>query len=199
MALDSISYLRPIASAALFFLSVGCTSVVRSDNLEGLHIGSPLRKLNPKTFTFRQFKDIRTDDPFYVGDYGRGYLKIDQPAANVVALAIRRELERNGHQTVTDPSASNPDYIVDGTVYKFGLSKITGWKHELTSTVAVKISIIAASDPGVVFDKKYEGTYAVNVGIPPLAGGGTEIFNQGLLGMLKELSADEELLSFLEK
>jgi hypothetical protein len=100
-------------------LSIGCTYTLKSDEIPTLQTGSPLRGIVPKTFAFRKFKDARLiNDPFLVGvEYNRGKMKLDQPVATVVATAVRKELERNGHTCVVDSPQLKSDFVIEGTVY----------------------------------------------------------------------------------
>jgi hypothetical protein len=106
-----------------FFLVTGCTYVLKVNDIPTLQAGSPLRSVGPKTFAFKEFKDIRNvNDPLLIRDAGvfKGthIYVFEQPPAVLVAMWIKKELERNGHKCVTFSSDVKADFIVEGSIYK---------------------------------------------------------------------------------
>lgn len=191
--------LRLLSVMTLLLLSVGCSSVVKSDNLGELQIGSPLRSITSKTFAFKEFSDIRGGSQSVVGDCGIVSITLDQPAAKVVESAIRKELERNGHKSVMVSSNAKPDFIVEGTVYKFAFTLIKSGALRFNSKVAVKLTFTSALDDKKALQRKYEGEYQISRTFVAPADTCLEIYSQALSGMLKDMSTDEELIAFLGK
>jgi hypothetical protein len=113
---------RFLAVLALLNALLGCslTHTLKSADIPQLQVGSPLKSVPPLTFAFKEFKGGGNKDDL-IGDFGIHKYKLDQPVATVVAKAIRKELERNGHTCIAE-STSKADFVVDGTVYKYFLS-----------------------------------------------------------------------------
>jgi hypothetical protein len=132
-------------------------------------------------------------------------IRLDQPAAAVVAMTIRRELERNGHKCIQNSINTTADFTIEGTVYKFWLMRDrSSFTQELTGNVSVKLTISSVSDDKRVLIKKYEGVYNLSGWVrsdeeTEPAKEYEKIFIQAILGMLKELSNDSELIDFIEK
>jgi len=171
-----------ILAAAVVVIAVlaGCFNMKASE-ISTLKTGSPLKGLPLKTFAFKEFKDARRTDPYQV--WG-GYGKLDQPAAYVVAMVIRKELERNGHRCIAYSGQSSPDFIIEGSVSTYSVL-----------VVGVKMTVSSVSPEKGMITKTYEGEvrgsyngYTWNTK-----------FNHALLAMAKEMSTDLDLIAFLEK
>jgi hypothetical protein len=181
----------------------GCTihkTIKSTDIIPQLQTGSPLKSISPKVFLFKEFKDIRGNDPFFVMKIDFNETKLDQTASSVIIRAIAGEFERNGHKCIMGKQPSKSDFIIEGTVYKFGLligSGVSGVK--MTGNVALKLTISSASGEVRVLTKNYEGEYYFSsaMGVPYWKW--KDILKQATHDMIKEISTDSELLEFLEK
>jgi len=194
-----VSLFRFIAVTAIVIMFAGCTHTIKSSEIPLLQTGSPLKGIKPKTFAFKEFRDARGTDASLVGQVEASKLRLDQPAATVVATAIKKELERSGHTCLVDSPEVKANFVIEGVVFKYWFalnSKVFSVKG--TGNVAVKLTISAISDDKKVLTKSYEGEYQ-------LSRGGLskylweEILNQALLTMIKEISTDPELIAFLGK
>ena len=190
---------RFAAVMAIPIMLAGCTQTIRSAAIPLLQTGSPLKGIKPKTFAFKEFKDIRGTEPSLVSRDGGFDIILDMPAVTVVATAIKRELERNGHTCVMDTPESKANFVIEGAVYKYWFT----FNHSVfsvkgTGNVAVKLTISAVSPNRGVLAKNYEGEYNLTSGRPPKYIC-EEILNQALLAMIKEISTDPELIAFIEK
>jgi hypothetical protein len=115
---------------------------------------------------------------------------LDEPPASLVAMVIRKELERNGHKCIVYSAQSNPDFIIEGSVYRFQIEM----GRPSVTVVAVKLTVSPVSPGKEVLIKTSEGkaryssyyTYKTSV-------------NLALLAMVKEFSTDPDLIAFLEK
>jgi len=173
-------YLFTLAAAvAVTAALAGCFNMKASE-ISTLKTGSPLKGVRPKTFAFKEFKDTRGIDPYHVW----GGYKLDQPAASVVAMVIRKELERNGHRCVAYSAQANRDFIIEGSVSAYSVL-----------VVGVKMTVNSVSPEKGMITKTYEGEvrgsyngYTWNTK-----------FNHALLAMVKEMSTDPDLIAFLEK
>jgi hypothetical protein len=180
---NSIYLFRIAAVVAVTVMLTGCTHTVKS-KISILQTGSPLKGLPSKTFAFKEFKDVRGTDPYLLSGSGVHKYKLDQPVATAVAMAIRKELERNGHKCITYSTQSTPDFIIEGSVYMFS------WIN-----VGVKLTLNPVSPGKAVLVKSYQGECVTgecrndaDVGV-----------DRALLAMVKEMSTDPELIAFLEK
>ena len=89
-----------ISIIALIYLS-GCTYVLNITETPALQMGSPLRSVEPKTFAFKDFQDIRgVEDPSLMIKIGFSTHSLDQPPEIFIADRIKKEFERNGHKCV---------------------------------------------------------------------------------------------------
>jgi hypothetical protein len=189
-----------ITIIAISFILVGCTYTVKSvDLLPQMQAGSPLKSLSPRTFAFKEFRDTRgVTDPLLLLKAG-AELKLDQPPAIIVATAIKRELERNGHRCIDYSPQSKADFIVEGTVYKYWYGFYTGFfTNTHTVNAGVKLTVGPVSDDKRVLTKNYEGEYVLSDGRHPRVVG-KDALSQALLAMIKEISTDSELIEFIEK
>jgi hypothetical protein len=200
---DRIHLVRLIAVVVISLMFVGCTFTLRSKDLSTLETGSPLKSIPSKTFAFKEFRDARgtvtgalgnvldvKKDPYLFDKQGAVKSKLDKPPASLVAMVIRKELERNGHKCIGYSAQSNPDFIIEGSVYKFEIRR----SQTLNTEVAVKLTVNYVSPREGVLIKAYEGiaryyTYYVYK---------TSV-NLALLAMVKEFSTDPDLIAFLEK
>jgi hypothetical protein len=204
MKLERIYLIRLIAVVAVLLMFVGCTFTLKSNDVSTLETGSPLRGIPPKTFAFKEFRDARgvvrgnlgnvldvKKDPYLFDDGGPTQkYKLDQPPTSLVAVVIRKELERNGHRCIGHSAQSNPDFIIEGSVYAFQIRMSRTFDTE----VAVKLTVTPVSPGKEVLIKAYEGK-------APWKGGfwfKTSV-NLALLAMVKEMSTDPDLIAFLEK
>lgn len=171
------------AAVTVSVMFVGCTHIIlKSSEIPILQTGSPLRGVSPKIFAFKDFRDVRGRDPYFMHP---GH-KLEQPAATVVAIAIRKELERNGHTCIVYSAQSKSDFIIEGSVYKFGV-----WEG---ATVAVKLTVTPVPPKEGFLTNTYEGGAPWRIGVSE-----TKHLKQALLAMVKEMSTDPELIAFLEK
>ena len=206
----NVYLLRLAAAVTVSFLFVGCTHTLKSKELSTLETGSPLKGIPPKTFAFKEFRDARgvvigrlgkvldvKKDPYLFDDGGPMRKdKLEQPPASLVAMVIRKELERNGHKCITYSAQSNPDFIIEGSVYKFDIRRTqpAEWSvfdRPFNTEVAVKLTVSPASPEKEMLTKSYEGKAR-------LLRFKTSI-NLALLAMVKEISTDPDLIAFLEK
>lgn len=216
MKFNRISLLRFIGIMVLFFVSAGCATnyTIKGLDIPQMQTGSLLKGVSPKIFAFKGFKDVRWGDSYLVFkkiDYSFfsglivSTMALDQPAAAIISMAIKRELERNGHKCIRNSDETKSDFIIEGTVYKFGLIRDNSFLIEkVTGNVAVKLTIVNFSDDKRVLTKNYEGEYHLSGG--RIGNEGTEpwqeyekILHQSLWNMLKELSNDPELIDFIGK
>jgi len=199
MKLVHIYLFRLVAGITLFLMFVGCTHTIKSADISTLQTGSPLKGVGSKTFSFKDFKDIRGTDAFLITAIGSHKYTLDQPVATVVAMSIRKELERNGHKYIAYSTQSNPDFIIEGTVYKYSLTMQSGLvSNTIIGNAAVKLTISRASADREVLAKSYQGEYRKDTFGGP-HGVLKAVSNQALLEMVKEMSTDPELIAFLEK
>ncbi len=190
---------RVIAVMVLTVIIAGCTITINTKNIQQLQTGSPLKSINAKIFAFKEFKDIRMKEPLLVGEKKHREINLDMPAATVVATAIKRELERNGHICVIDKPESKANFVVEGAVYKYWVrGESSFFTAKVIGNVAVKLTVSALSDAKKVLTKNYEGEYYLSSGFAISWDSMIAISNQALLGMVKEISTDSELISFLE-
>jgi hypothetical protein len=167
------------AVAAVCVMFVGCTYTLKSNDISILQTGSSLKSVRPKTFAFKEFKAVRRN-PYEVS----GVYKVDQPAAAVCAMVIRKELERNGHRCIAYSAQSNPDFIIEGSVSTYSVL-----------VVGVKMTVTPVSPEKGMITKTYEGEVRGFYN----AYTWKKKFNQSLLAMVKEMSTDPDLIAFLEK
>jgi len=204
-------YLFRVAAVIVIpLIFLGCAhGVLNSAYLLPEPTGSPLKNISPKTFAFKEFSDAREDaDPLFVfGDNKpRNDVKwkmgpLEQPPATIVATAIKREFEMNGHTCVADTPSS--DFIIEGSLQKY---KVVGtgssyFQQKFRTEVAVKLTVTSVSDTKRVFTKNYEGEYAGVIGAVGSGGLGNLIplLKAALFEMVKEISTDPELIAFIEK
>lgn len=187
-----------IALITTVLLFTGCapqlTHILNTSEIPMLQTGSPLMGLESKTFAFNAFKDIRNVS--FVKQIRNHTFVLDQPPANIVAMWIKKELERSGHICITNAPHVKADFVVDGAIFKY--SSIGAGSAMITSTsnigVILKISHIPSSLG--IFEKSYEGVHRVT-GV-----GGDEwkiSLQQTLPALLKEISTDDELIEFIRK
>jgi len=191
-----------IVVMGVFFSFMGCTHNIRSSDIPALQTGSPLKGIKPMTFAFKEFSDIRGTDPFWVGKLAAHEHKMDQPVARVVAMAIKKELERNGHICINYSMQAKADFNIEGTVFKYGISmrRVGGFHNELAGNVAVKLTIINTSTEKSVFIKNYSGDSLIEAGGFTAVGEAPLVtLSQAQSAMVKKISIDTELIAFLEK
>jgi uncharacterized lipoprotein YajG len=192
--------MRSILLMAVLFMFGGCTKIVKSGDMDNLKTGSPLKSVGQKVFSLRTFKDVRSvSDSSLLGNAGANYA-MDQPVAIVAEAAVKKEFERNGHYFVTDLNQKRPDFFIDGSVYKFGIyMSRTPFTTTVTGNVAVKLTIESSSPDKRILIKTYEGKYEESRSFGFYTGTITDIINQALLGVVKDMSTDQGLIVFLEK
>jgi hypothetical protein len=112
----------------MFFAFAGCSvnHTIKSSDIPPLQTGSPLKSVSPRIFAFKGFKDVRSGDSYVVlntrdGDIAT-MIRLDQPAAAVVAMTIRRNLKK-GHKCIRNSKEAAADFTIEGTVYKFWLMR----------------------------------------------------------------------------
>ena len=162
---------------------------MKSSEISVLHSGSPLKGLSPKIFAFKDFRDDRGKDadPYLVAVNGIHKYRLGEPKTTFAVAAIRKELERNGHTCIMYSPQSKSDFIIEGSLYKFGV--YSDPRYPLT--VAVKLTVIPAPPKEELLTKTYEGESDAPIF--------KECLNQALLAMVKEMSTDTDLIAFLEK
>jgi uncharacterized lipoprotein YajG len=186
---------------ALSLLLGGCSRNIKSDAFHQLQVGSPLSELKKKDFAIKEFVDVRGMPPQRVGRGQGGFneMTIDQPVATVITSAIKKEFERNGHNTLLYSPESKSDFIIEGTVYRFLLINKFGvfGPVEYVCNVAVKFTVIPTFDANKMFVRKYEGEYSLFSSWVVSNATFTEMFDQALLAMIKNMSTDQELFNYL--
>lgn len=199
-----------LASAALMMLGLvpgGCTvnifetsHTLKTSEMSPALFPSPLRDLAPKTFAFKEFKDIRaTDDPTRMLKVGVHSFDLEDPPAMLVAQWIQNELERNGHRCLPDSPTVKADFLVEGTVFKFWVRQHAGWvRLAEMAEVATKLTISRVPADAGSLTKSYQGQHVLT------GGAFTTTFdlwkpaiNQALMAMVREMSTDPELRAFL--
>ena len=194
---------RLAAVVAALVMLIGCTPIMKTDKIPTLQTGSPLKGIAPKTFAFKEFKDQRpTKDPFLVeGESHSGQWKLDQTATTVVATAVRKELERNGHTCVVDSSQSKADFVIEGALYRYSYIRVQSLvKTKVTAYLKMELTVRRVSPREGALTKSYQGEYGLSD-----AGGGIsrgtmeDILNQAILETVKQISTDPELISFLKE
>jgi hypothetical protein len=172
---------------------------MKSSEISILQTGSPLKGLSPKIFAFKDFRDDRgiNPDPYLMAVRGIQKYKLDQPKTTFVVVAIRKELERNGHTCIMQSVQSKSDFIIVGSVYKFGVV-YQHWRGEV-ATVAVKLTVTPVPPKEELLTKTYEGEGIARIRSAFASRYMKESLNQALLAMVKEISTDPELIAFLEK
>jgi hypothetical protein len=191
---------KPAAVMVILFILVGCTHIIKSTDLLPEPTGSPLKSVSPKTFVFKEFRDVRgVADPLFFFKAPGNEWRLEQPPATLIATTIKKEFEINGHTCVGDMQQSKSDYIVEGSVYKYGVMDYgpLRLKTIVIATVAVKLTVSSVSGVKRVFTKNYEGKYSLSSawGVKRIY----ELLKPALLAMVKEISTDPELIAFIEK
>jgi len=204
MKLCTIHLFGLLTLIAISLILQGCMmmshTIASADLLPQVQAGSPLKSVSPKTFAFKEFGDTRNiSDPLLLMEAPFHKYKLDQPPAILVAEAIKKELERNGHICIDYSPQSKADFIIEGTVYKYwSFYTSIAWTYNSTANVAVKLTVSPFSGDKRVFIKNYEGEYVLNKATysPKEV---KEVLSQALMEMLKEISTDSELIEFIEK
>lgn len=177
----------------------GCSYTMKTNDIPQLQTGSPLKSLDPKIFAFKKFETIGIDDSLVMLKKGAHKLTLEEPPAIMVATAIKKELERNGHTCIEYSPQLKADFIVEGTVYKYYLyQEMSLTTLKVIANTAAKLTISSVSSDMQPLIKNYEGEYHVS-GIMVPSNIWKDILAQALLNMVKEISIDPELIAFLEK
>lgn len=204
MQFFSVSLFGVRAVAVLPFLLMGCTitHTIQSSDIPSLQIGSPLRSIKPKTFAFKEFRDIRGSDPLWAGTVMNHEYKLEKPVTLAVGTAIRKELERNGHICIDYSEQAKADFIIEGVVVKYYLHLEPGVSivipPRVFAFVVVKLTVSNTYPDRGILSKVYEGNGQAR-GIAPAIGTPLVSLSQAQMAMLKEMSTDIELIAFLEK
>jgi len=198
MKVNRSNLISIVSLIVTLFLNTGCTYVLNITETPALQMGSPLRSVEPKTFAFRDFQDIRgVEDPSLMIKIGFSTHSLDQPPAIFIADRIKKEFERNGHKCVDASSKAKADFIVDGKIYKMSFQNIHGtWIMTQIAKAGVKLTINRVPSESGVFEKSYEGEYTSKSAILT---GIAEKLGQAALSMIKDISTDPELIEFLKK
>jgi hypothetical protein len=183
-----------------FIFSTGCSipHTLKASEIQTLQTGTPLQRVQPKKFVLTNFKDIRGKDPFFFHKNPVHEWNMDKSVADVVTMAFKNELERNGHSCITEKGQPGINFVIEGAVYKFSSIDYVGfWTSKRVVEIAVKLTIINPSNSKSVFVKSYEGESHYESGLP---GGPTyiDMISEAQIEMLKEFSTDLELISFIE-
>ena len=182
------------AFMAMVVLLFGCTHVLKTTDIPTLQAGSPLKSVGSKTIAFKEFNDIRGgNDPLVVMVAKPHKFMVDQPPATLVAMELRKELERNGHTCITYTPQAKADFIVEGTVYKFSVSQRP---PVFIGNVGVKLTVSRAPADSKVLIKSYQGEGRAK---SATYSGWRPALTQANQAMIKEISTDTELVDFLQK
>ena len=182
---------------ALFLGS--CSHVLKTSEMSPLLSRSPLRDLTPKTFAFKEFKDIRgAEDPTELMKIGVHTFALEDPPAVLVAQWVNREFERNGHRCVPYSPEAKADFLVEGTVFKFSVRREIGWVSatEIAET-AVKLTISRVPTETGSLAKSYQGLSSFTTGFTISIDSWKSVVHQALMAMIQDLSTDSELVTFL--
>jgi hypothetical protein len=186
----------------LSLLLGGCAATIKSSRVPLLQSGSPLKSISPKVFAIKEFDNASGVKPGVIWSIGMGHkVVLDDPVEVIVSDAIRNELERNGQKCIGGDLHSNTDFLVEGTVYKYSHAQDVrnmGFSIEVKGTVAVKLTVSRVSQHEEFFTKNYEGTSTKSSAVLT-ENDRVETLNEALMDMVKKISTDEELISFLEK
>jgi hypothetical protein len=192
-------YLYGFISIIALIQLIGCTHVHKITETPLLQMGSPMGSVEPKTFAFKDFQDLRRfEDPAIIMELGGHTHKIDQTPAVFVADRIKKEFERNGHKCVDASSQDKADFIVNGTIYKFSSTWRMGFfANEWFGKTGLKLTINRMpSGSAEAFVKSYEGDYNdTSYGGPLFA----ESLGTATQRMIKDISTDPELIEFIKK
>jgi len=196
--------LRLTAFLVMVTLLFSCITHRLNTDIPPLKFGSPLGRLHAKTFAFNKFMDDRGTEEVS-RNWGAHSYKLDRPASIVVAEAIKKELERNGHKCVSASLQSKSDLIIGGTVKKYWWEFVEFIGGKTFSNVEVELIVSSSSNNSKrVFRKTYEGEYIFkgdsswNAGYDPQGNLFSELLKQALLRMVGEISTDPELIAFIE-
>ncbi len=199
MKLLTVYLSRVVAVMAVSVIIAGCAITIKTDDIQQLQSGSPLKSINPKIFAFKEFKDIRGLKPSYVGTIRFSKINLDVPTATVVATAIKRELERNGHVCVVDKPGSKANFVIEGVVYKYWIREDSSFfTVKIIGDVAIKLTVSAVANDKNVLIRNYAGEYYLSSGFGVPRNSWEAISNQALLEMVKEISTDPEFIGFIE-
>lgn len=193
-----IKFLPGLIAIISFISLVGCTHVHKITETPPLQMGSPLKSVEPRTFAFKEFQDMRAvEDPTVILEVGGHTHKIDQTPAAFVVDRIRKEFQRNGHRCL-DASAHVPaDFVVKGTIYKFSTMWRMGFfANEWFGNTGVKLTIERVPSRDDAFVKSYEGEFNGTSSAGPLF---VESLGTSVQRMIKEISTDPELIDFIKK
>jgi hypothetical protein len=193
-------HLYSVISIMTLLPLLGCTHVGNITETPVLQMGSPLRGLAPKTFAFKEFKDIRrVDDPSIMIKVGVHTYLLDQLPAIFIADRIKKEFERNGHKCVDASSQVKADFIVDGVIFKFSVNNYQRFfEMNQVANTGVKLTINRVSIDSGVFSKSYEGEFN-NTSQIATQDKFLLALGQAVLSMLKNMSTDLELIEFIKK
>ena len=183
----------------------GCTTIhFLNTEIPLFRIGSPIRDIPEKTFSFNDFQDQRDTDEVH-RKWGAHRYKLDRPATEVVSSAIKQGLERNGHRCANFSAFSNFDFIVQGTLTKYWISYPKTTSPDTVANVIVQLTISTSNDnEKEEYTKKYEGEYRQKGKIAWSGGYDykgvifSEMLKQALIRMVDEILADNELIAFIE-
>jgi hypothetical protein len=190
-------------SIFVIFLSVailhyGCTrtKIVKIDNVE-LQGGSLLKRIDPLVFEVKEFKDeIKTQN--FLGMFGEYRVASKKNISEIVTKAIILELKRNGH-IVVEGKSNHASVIMGGSIESFNFRhRADFFYHNFKSNVDVSIKMSSPLFPKKTFNKTYKGYYEDKT----MADSWRllkVVVNEALLGMVRDFTADQELLEFLRK
>jgi len=209
------------AVTAITIMLSGCGTdrvYYKAADMPRFQTGSPLTGVRPKTFAFKEFRDVR--DIGMLNEFAfRGFsdvtgsdasllfkvvnteFRLEEPVANVVTAAIKKELERNGHTCIGYAQQSNADFIVEGSIYNYSFNMTSLYfTKQMTGNVAVKLTVGNKSADKGVLTKCYVGEYQFETNAPTGGyGTGYEVLGLAQMAMVKEISTDPELVEFLDK
>ena len=192
--------LKGIIILIFLVVTMGCgpsVLVVKHSNL-GLEMGSPLKRISPKTFIVDGFTDIRGVEPSLVSTYPF-QLKMEKPVTEIIEELIRQELERNGHKCVSGATANQADFKITGSVYQYW-STFTrgpgGLVLYTTGNVGLKIMVTHLPEAGD-FTKKYDGSEKFSSAWGIRYDKQIEILHQAFLNVLRDFTTDPDFINFL--
>jgi uncharacterized lipoprotein YajG len=196
------AYLIKVVTAIVViasFTSCVSTHTMKSSNIPTLPTGSPIKNIPSKTFAFKEFIDKRGNEPLVVGQWGAHKLVLDKPVADLIADAIKNELERNGHKCVSVSQQTKSDFFVEGIVYKYYPSQFGLASVKAIANVGVKLTISSMSSSNSVLVKNYEGEYPITGDYVITSKMREDALNQALLSVLRQIFYDNDLIEFMKQ
>jgi uncharacterized lipoprotein YajG len=192
------SVARAAVALILALATVSCAKHIEMKGLPGITGGSPLRGVQPVRFAVDTFAD---------GRYVKNAVGMYNPVRKLVLRddvretfrqAIVAELRRNGHVVLEGRDAEQATFVVDGTVLGLWFYVKSGFvKGGYGASAHATIGVTRRDAPDVNVSKQYSGVYEKS------SFWGTyhvdAVLNEALLSMVKEFTADNDVLEFLSR